>query len=94
MTDDGHEPDGVASEYDRLGITPIMDNRTRVRAMSLWGESTRRRSPSPPETTYTRGTLVGRHLIDVHDMLRDELGALREILQQVRDGAMSARLRR
>jgi hypothetical protein len=41
--------------------------------------------------TYSRrGRLVGQHLIDVHDMLRTELGELREILAQVRDGALSA----
>jgi hemerythrin-like domain-containing protein len=37
-----------------------------------------------------RGRLVGKHLIDVHDMLRTELGELREVLAQVRDGALSA----
>ncbi len=35
-----------------------------------------------------RGQLVGRHLIDVHDMLRTELAELRDILGQVRDGAL------
>jgi hemerythrin-like domain-containing protein len=41
--------------------------------------------------TYTkRGRLIGQHLVDVHDMLRTELKELREILAQVRDGAISA----
>jgi hypothetical protein len=40
---------------------------------------------------YTRrGRLVGQHLIDVHDMLRSELEELRGILDQVREGAVSA----
>jgi hemerythrin-like domain-containing protein len=37
-----------------------------------------------------RGRLVGKHLVDVHDMLRTELTELRDILAQVRDGAMRA----
>jgi hemerythrin-like domain-containing protein len=41
--------------------------------------------------TYSRrGALVGQHLVDVHDMLRTELNELRELLAQVRDGAISA----
>jgi hemerythrin-like domain-containing protein len=33
---------------------------------------------------------VGRHLIDVHDGLRSELTELREVVEQVKDGARSA----
>ena len=33
---------------------------------------------------------MGRHLIDVHDMLRTELTELRGIVAQVRDGALGA----
>jgi hemerythrin-like domain-containing protein len=64
----------------------------RVSPTSAWDESSRpHRSESSPDVTYTRrGRLVGKHLIDVHDMFRTELRELREILVQVRDGAMSA----
>jgi hemerythrin-like domain-containing protein len=34
--------------------------------------------------------MVGEHLIDVHDMLRRELGELRDVLRQVREGALTA----
>jgi Hemerythrin HHE cation binding domain len=83
------EPD---SEYGRLGITPTPDDGTRVSADAAWDESTRPRRPeSPADITYTRrGRLVGQHLIDVHDMFRGELAELRELLGQVRDGAMDA----
>jgi hemerythrin-like domain-containing protein len=41
--------------------------------------------------TYSRrGALIGQHLVDVHDMLRTELNELRHILEQVRDGVVSA----
>ncbi|HEV7639450.1 MAG TPA: LLM class flavin-dependent oxidoreductase [Gaiellaceae bacterium] len=80
------------SEYDRLGIQPTPDDGTRVSASVPWEESTRPHRPeSGPEVTYSRrGVLVGQHLVDVHDMLRIELNELREILEQVRDGVVSA----
>jgi alkanesulfonate monooxygenase SsuD/methylene tetrahydromethanopterin reductase-like flavin-dependent oxidoreductase (luciferase family) len=79
-------------EYERLGIQPTPDDGTRLSATAPWDESTRPRRPPPgAEQTYTdRGRLVGRHLIDVHDMLRRELGELRDVLAQVREGALSA----
>jgi hypothetical protein len=33
---------------------------------------------------------VGKHLVDVHDMLRRELGELRDVVAQVREGALGA----
>jgi alkanesulfonate monooxygenase SsuD/methylene tetrahydromethanopterin reductase-like flavin-dependent oxidoreductase (luciferase family)/hemerythrin-like domain-containing protein len=82
---------GDTSEYDRLGVTPTPDDGVRRSAGAMWDESTRPHRPeSGPEVTYTRqGRLVGRHLVDVHDMLRRELTELREILAQVRDGVVS-----
>jgi hemerythrin-like domain-containing protein len=79
-------------EYQRLGITPTPDNGTRLAASPPWDESERpHREPSRPEVTYTdQGRQTGRHLIDVHDMLRRELAALRDLLTQVRDGAITA----
>jgi alkanesulfonate monooxygenase SsuD/methylene tetrahydromethanopterin reductase-like flavin-dependent oxidoreductase (luciferase family)/hemerythrin-like domain-containing protein len=80
------------SEYDRLGVRPTPDDGTRLSATAAWDESTRpRRAASGPETTYTkRGRLVGRHLVEVHDMLRRELSELRDVLAKVRDGAVTA----
>ena len=68
--------------------------RTRLSATAPWDESTRpRRAPSGAEQTYSdRGQLVGRHLIDVHDMLRRELGELRDVLRPgARGGAQRGR---
>jgi hemerythrin-like domain-containing protein len=82
------EPPGV----DGLGLRPTPDDGTRLSPTAAWDESTRPHRPeSGTEVTYTRrGRLVGQHLIDVHDMLRTELGELRDVLAQVRDGALSA----
>jgi hemerythrin-like domain-containing protein len=80
------------SDSQRLGITPTQDDGVRLSPTPAWDESSRpHRSESSSDVTYTRrGRLVGKHLIDVHDMFRTELAELREILVQVRDGAMSA----
>ncbi|MDX6452904.1 MAG: hypothetical protein QOH16_2953 [Gaiellaceae bacterium] len=85
-------PSTVESEYERLGVRPTPDDGTRVGAAAPWDESTRpHRAASSSDVTYSRrGALVGQHLVDVHDMLRAELKELREILAQVRDGAISA----
>jgi len=81
-----------SAEYERLGVTPTPDDGTRLSADAAWDESTRpRRAESDPVVEYTRrGRLVGRHLIDVHDMLRRELDELRGVLAEVRDGTRSA----
>jgi alkanesulfonate monooxygenase SsuD/methylene tetrahydromethanopterin reductase-like flavin-dependent oxidoreductase (luciferase family) len=80
------------SDSGRLGVQPTPDDGTRVSATAPWDESTRpHRIESGEEITYSRrGTLVGQHLVDVHDMLRAELKELRDILGQVREGAVTA----
>jgi hypothetical protein len=79
-------------EYERLGLEPTPDDGTRLSATAAWDESTRpHRDPAAAGVEYSRrGRLVGRHLIDVHDMLRRELDELRDVLAEVRDGARSA----
>lgn len=44
----------------------------------------------PYQARFLDGRQVGRHLIDVHDMLRRELIELREVVAKVRAGALSA----
>ena len=80
------------SEYGRLGVQPTPDNGTRISDRPAWDESTRPHRPeSGPEVTYSRrGSLIGQHLVDVHDALRTELSELRAILEQVREGAVTA----
>jgi len=80
------------SEYERLGVSPTPDEGTRLLDEMPWDESTRpHRAPSGPEVSYTdAGRNVGKHLVDVHDMLRRELSDLRNLVAQVRDGALGA----
>ncbi len=90
--DSGQETPGQSEEYTRLGLTPTPDDGTRLSDTRLWDESTRPRRPaSGPDVTYTRqGRQAGKHLIDVHDVLRKELTEVRTIIAQVRDGARDA----
>jgi hemerythrin-like domain-containing protein len=85
-------PSQPSPEYERLGVTPTPDDGTRLSGQAPWDESTRpHREPSPPDVGYSdTGRQVGKHLIDVHDMLRRELTELRELVAQVRAGALSA----
>ncbi|WP_348647791.1 LLM class flavin-dependent oxidoreductase [Ornithinimicrobium sp. F0845] len=78
------------SQYDRLGVHPTPDDGTRLGASMPWDESTRpRRTESGPEVTYTaRAAQMGKHLIDVHDMLRSELTQVRSIIEQVKNATM------
>jgi hypothetical protein len=80
------------AEYQRLGMTPTPHDGTRLSPESAWDESSRPHRPaSGPDVEYTRrDRLVGRHLVDVHDMLRRELDELRGVLAEVRDGARGA----
>jgi alkanesulfonate monooxygenase SsuD/methylene tetrahydromethanopterin reductase-like flavin-dependent oxidoreductase (luciferase family)/hemerythrin-like domain-containing protein len=82
----------VASESDRVGVKPTPDDGTRLAAAVAWDESTRPHRPSAgPDVTYSdRGRVVGQQLVNVHDLLRTELTELREMLAQVRDGALNA----
>jgi alkanesulfonate monooxygenase SsuD/methylene tetrahydromethanopterin reductase-like flavin-dependent oxidoreductase (luciferase family) len=80
------------TEEERLQVTPTPDEGLRLSDRAPWDDSTRpRRGRSAPEVTYTdQGRRVARQLIEVHNVLRGELSDLREVLRQVRDGAMRA----
>jgi alkanesulfonate monooxygenase SsuD/methylene tetrahydromethanopterin reductase-like flavin-dependent oxidoreductase (luciferase family) len=80
------------TEDERLGVTPTPDATLRLSDRAPWNDSTRpRRDRSGPAVTYTdEGRGAAKQLIEVHDILRGELSDLRDILQQVRDGAMRA----
>jgi alkanesulfonate monooxygenase SsuD/methylene tetrahydromethanopterin reductase-like flavin-dependent oxidoreductase (luciferase family) len=88
----GTQDGEVASEYDRVGVTPTSDDGTRLAATVAWDESTRpHRPPAGPEFVYSdRGRVAGQQLVNVHDLLRTELTELRAVLAQVRDGAQNA----
>ncbi|HEY0516047.1 MAG TPA: hemerythrin domain-containing protein, partial [Solirubrobacteraceae bacterium] len=69
-------------------LEPTAEEGARLRAELPWDESSRPAGPPrDPQRRYTPEQLAtGRHLIDVHDALRAELGRLREIVAQVGAG--------
>ncbi|WP_245601655.1 LLM class flavin-dependent oxidoreductase [Hamadaea tsunoensis] len=62
----------------------------RLSSRQPWDESDRPTAPAAPEgQVYSdRAKAAGAHLVEVHDHLRAELAQLRDLLQQVRDGAV------
>ncbi len=75
-----------------LGLTPTPDPGERLSPVRLWDEDARPAGPpAPPGTLYSaRGRAVARHLIQIHDHLRSELTEVRDLIRQVRDGAVTA----
>ncbi|MEU8203237.1 LLM class flavin-dependent oxidoreductase [Streptosporangium sp. NPDC049046] len=73
-----------------LGVTPTPDDGTRLSDVQVWDETTRPTGPAPdPARTYTPGEqAAGRHLVDVHDHLRQELAEIRRLVEEVTSGAM------
>ena len=80
------------SQYERLSVFPTVDSGVRLSDAQLWDESSRpTRSASPADVTYTRvGRAIGSHLIAVHDHLRGELDNVRDLVESVESGAVSA----
>jgi iron-sulfur cluster repair protein YtfE (RIC family) len=75
-----------------LGLTPTPDTGERLTEVQVWDEATRPTAPAPPpDTVYSRrGRFIGAHLIEIHDHLRDELDRVRDLVRQVREGAIDA----
>jgi alkanesulfonate monooxygenase SsuD/methylene tetrahydromethanopterin reductase-like flavin-dependent oxidoreductase (luciferase family) len=71
-----------------LAARPTAVPERRLSGERVWDEETRPSGPAPdPSRTYTpREQAAGRHLIDVHDALRAELGQLRDLIEQVAAG--------
>ncbi len=80
------------TEDERLGGTPTPDEAIRLSDRVPWDDSTRpRRDRSGQQEHYTdQGRSAAKQLIAVHDLLRGELSDLRDMLEQVREGAMRA----
>jgi hemerythrin-like domain-containing protein len=75
-----------------LAVTPTPDPGVRLSGRRLWDESARPAPPpAPTEHVYTpHGQAAGQHLVDVHDHLRQELHQVRDLLEQVKQGVVSA----
>lgn len=83
----GTAPAPVATSSG-LGVVPTPDPGTRLSAGVPWDESARPSAPEATAAAYTdRGRQVSQHLVDVHDALRAELEKVRDIVDQVVEGA-------
>jgi hemerythrin-like domain-containing protein len=73
-----------------LPATPTPDDGVRRSDARLWDESTRPSGPAPdPDRVYTpHEQAAGRHLIDVHDHLRQELEGVRQLVEEVTAGSL------
>jgi iron-sulfur cluster repair protein YtfE (RIC family) len=82
----------VADDRAGLGLTPTPDTGERLSRVQVWDETTRPTRPAPPpDAVYSRrGRVIGAHLIEVHDHLRAELARVRDLIRQVREGAVDA----
>lgn len=80
----------VASES--FTVVPTHDDGVRLVDEQPWDEGSRPSGPAPdPDREYTAHDLAsGQHLIDVHDHLRGELTQVRDLMDQVLDGTMTA----
>jgi hemerythrin-like domain-containing protein len=67
---------------------PTPDDGVRLSAAPLWDDATRPTGPArDPERVYTaREQATSRHLVDVHDHLRQELAQIRDLVEQVAGG--------
>ena len=73
---------------ESLGVAPTADPGARLSASLPWDEAARPSAPEVGGPAYTdRGRQVSRHLVDVHDALRAELEKVRDIVDQVVEGA-------
>ncbi|MGN6677375.1 MAG: LLM class flavin-dependent oxidoreductase [Streptosporangiaceae bacterium] len=65
-------------------------------ASKFWDETSRPVAPpAPPGQEYSaRGAAAGRHLAEVHDHLRHELDQIRDLIEQVKQGSVTAGMAR
>ncbi|WP_323095991.1 LLM class flavin-dependent oxidoreductase [Intrasporangium sp. YIM S08009] len=73
-----------------LAVRPTPDDGTRLSTSMPWREDDRPTAPVPAGAVYTPHEQgVPQHLVDVHDHLRQELAQVRDLVGQVRRGALS-----
>ncbi len=83
---------GDGSEGTPFAARPTPDDGTRFSSEQAWDDAERPSGPaSDPDRLYTPDEqAAGRHLIDVHDGLRQELEQLRSLVAQVEQGKVEA----
>ncbi len=88
-------PPAAASAHPRPVVVPTPDDGIRLTPVLPWDEASRPTYPVRPDAgeqaAYDAQQLAApQHLVDVHDHLRGELGQLRDVVDQVVRGHLSA----
>jgi len=75
-----------------LGVEPAPDDGARLSSTRLWDEDARPTRPGvrPDRGDTPAGRAASAQLVRVHDMLRRELAAIRDLITQVQKGAIDA----
>jgi alkanesulfonate monooxygenase SsuD/methylene tetrahydromethanopterin reductase-like flavin-dependent oxidoreductase (luciferase family)/hemerythrin-like domain-containing protein len=83
-------PTPPAVPTSAFSVVPTPDDGTRLSDVAVWDETARPTGPAPdPNRRYTAHEQAsGRHLIEVHDHLREELDNVRRLVEQVAAGTM------
>lgn len=85
-------PPATATDVVRtpFAVIPTPAASSRRSDVRVWDESIRPAGPAPiPDRTYTAHEQAsGKHLVDVHDMLRAELAQIQDLIEQVAAGTM------
>jgi hypothetical protein len=80
----------TATTATTLGVTPTPDDGRRLSPRMPWDESARPVAPLPAGARYTAAQeSAPQHLVDIHDHLRTELGQVRDVIDQVRQGLLT-----
>ncbi len=89
----GGSPVGPAQESVAISARSAIAVGDGPPKTRLWDEGARPVAPpAPAGYVYSElGQAVGRHLAEVHDHLRAELGQVRDLLEQVKQGSVTAR---
>jgi alkanesulfonate monooxygenase SsuD/methylene tetrahydromethanopterin reductase-like flavin-dependent oxidoreductase (luciferase family)/hemerythrin-like domain-containing protein len=90
---DQASPAGGGEPGPVLDVRPTVDDGARLSSTRLWDEGARpSRPPSPPPAGgYSRaGRAAGAELVQVHDMLRQELTTVRDLIIEVQKGTIDA----
>ena len=85
-------PRGAARESAVISARPAAAVGDRTPKSPLWDEAARPVAPPAPDGyVYSElGQAVGRHLAEVHEHLRSELSQVRDLLEQVKHGSVTA----
>jgi hypothetical protein len=75
-----------------VGVEPTPDDGVRLSGTRLWDETTRPTGPGAPAgAAYTPGgRAASAQLVAVHNMLREELADIRDLIMSVQKGAKDA----